>query len=357
MNFLSLLDLGIVIPTFGLMGISLSLIASTTSDLFTQQLIFFLAGFAAYIFFASLDFRIYPKFKWIFYFFSLILLVVTFFSPQVRGSHRWLDFGLSRFQPSEIIKPFLIVIFAACASTDKQANILPVGKRFFLFLPMMLLIFRQPDLGNVLVFLFTFIAIEIMNGLPWKYLTFMSIVLGALGPLLWIMLKEYQRSRLISFLNPEMDPAGTGYNALQAMIALGSGGISGLGLGRGTQSHLLFLPEYHTDFVFASLGEELGLIGGIIVIFFYFVLLGKILLTAVSTENVFGRLLCIGIFMQLFIQVFINIGMNLGLLPITGITLPLVSYGGSSVISTMIGLGMIMSVARISKSRKPIVIG
>lgn len=196
----------------------------------------------------------------------------------------------------------------------------------------------------------------VADGLPLLYLLGTFIIFGILMPVFWFILKDYQKARLISFLNPYTDPIGAGYNSIQSMIALGSGQLSGLGLGRGPQSHLLFLPEYHTDFVFASLGEELGFFGGLLVIIFYFILLGKILKTASTTQDDFGKLLIVGIFAQLFIQVFINIGMNLGLLPITGITLPLVSYGGSSIISTFIDLGLVAAVLRVSKSTKYIVI-
>lgn len=356
MNLLQILDLGIILPIIGLFGISLSLVSSTAISLFNQQLIFFLVGFFLYFVFASLDFRIYSRFTWLFYIVSIILLVATFLSPQVRGSHRWLSIGLFSPQPSELIKPMIIVVFATISREYKKNTLSALLKRFLLFLPIIVMIFRQPDLGNVLVFLFFFFAMEFINGFPWVYYLAGAATLGAFVPLFWHFLKEYQRVRLISFLNPQTDPVGAGYNALQAMIAIGSGGLFGQGLGRGTQSHLLFLPEYHTDFVFASLGEELGLVGGVIVVILYFLLLGRILSIAALTDDDFGRLLCIGIFSQLFIQVFINMGMNLGLLPITGITLPLVSYGGSSIISTCIGLGMVASVLRASKMRNPIVI-
>jgi rod shape determining protein RodA len=356
MNLLQIFDLGIILPIIGLLGISLSLVSSTATSLFNQQLIFFAIGLFLYFVFASLDFRIYTRFTWIFYFLSVVLLAATFFSPQVRGSHRWLSIGFFSPQPSELIKPIIIVVLAAISMGEQKNTLSSLFKRFLLFLPIVIMIFRQPDLGNVLVFLFVFFAMEFINGFPWIYYLAGIASLGAFIPIFWHFLKDYQRLRLISFLNPQTDPIGAGYNALQAMIAIGSGGLFGQGLGRGTQSHLLFLPEYHTDFVFASLGEELGLVGGAIVIILYFLLLGRILSIAKITDDDFGKLLCIGIFSQLFIQVFINMGMNLGLLPITGITLPLVSYGGSSIISTCIGLGMVVSVLRSSKLRNPIVI-
>ncbi len=356
MNLAEIADLGLIIPMIGLSGISLSIIASTTPDLFSQQLLFFLIGFVIYIVFTSIDFRIWPRFKWLFYFFSLFLLTIILLNSQIRGASRWIDFGWIHIQPSEIIKPFIIVFI--CSNIIEEANdrITSKLKSVIFFLPILLLIFKQPDLGNVLVFLFTYLAIEVMYGLKMIYIICIALVSSVLWPLLWNVLRGYQKIRILSFINPYADPAGTGYNAIQAMIALGTRQLFGLGLGRGTQSHLLFLPEYHTDFVFASLGEELGFIGAFLVIIFYLILLGRLLRISLNSSDLFGRLLTIGIFAQLFFQVFINIGMNLGILPITGITLPLLSYGGSSIVSTFIGLGIVASVARSGVSRNSIVI-
>src|SRR3989344_1570004 len=164
-------------------------------------------------------------------------------------------------------------------------------------------------------------------------------------PEVWSRLYDYQKVRITSFLDPSADPKGTGYNALQAIIAIGGGGLMGLGLGRGTQSHLLFLPEFHTDFAFASLGEELGFLGGITVIVFYALLLLWIFRIILNCSDPFAKMLCLALFSQILIQAFINIGMNLGVLPITGITLPLVSYGGSSILGIFISLGIIQSVS------------
>ncbi|MBI3379999.1 rod shape-determining protein RodA [Candidatus Gottesmanbacteria bacterium] len=356
MNFANRIDYLLLIPVFGLVGISLSLIASTTPLLFTQQLIFIILGFVLYIIFASIDFRVYPKFLWIFYTFSIILLLITFFGHEIRGSSRWIDLGWFRMQPSELIKPFFIIMMATLFAEGKENSIRIVNKPFLFFLPIIILIFKQPDLGNVLVYLFIFMVITVVSGVP------VGFILTGLGgfsillPVAWTFLKQYQKDRLLSFLDPHGDPIGAGYNALQAVIAIGSGQILGLGLGRGTQSHLLFLPEYHTDFVFASIGEELGFLGGALVIIFYAILLARILFISSVQKNRFARILSLGLFAQLFIQVFINIGMNLGILPITGITLPLVSYGGSSIISTFISLGIAGNISRTARIQSPIVI-
>lgn len=355
MNIVKRIDFGLFIPVLGLVGISLSLIASTTPVLFTQQIIFIIIGFGLFILFASLDYRIYPRFIWIFYTVSIVLLFITFLGKEVRGSSRWIDLGWFRMQPSELIKPFFMIFIAALFSQGKE-GIGKIYRPFIFFLPIIILIFKQPDLGNVLVYLFIFISVTVMSGISMRFILTGFGILTILLPAGWLLLKQYQRMRLLSFLDPGADPVGAGYNALQAIIAIGSGQLAGLGLGRGTQSHLLFLPEYHTDFVFASLGEELGFIGAAMVLIFYFFLLGRILAIANSQNDKFAKLLSVGIFAQLFIQVFINIGMNLGILPITGITLPLLSYGGSSVISTFISLGLVANMATVTRKRSPIVI-
>lgn len=352
----SLFEPWIMVPILGILGVSLSLIGSTAPALFSNQLIYFIAGFVLYLSISSIDYRIWSKFSKLFYIVSFIFLLTSFFGPQVRGSNRWIDIGFTRLQPSELIKPFIIVVLADFITKSKRNLVSSLIKPFLIFMPFLLFIFKQPDLGNVLVYLFSFIAIEITNGLSFFYLASITLLTGLMVPLFWFILKDYQKTRILSFLNPHTDPAGTGYNALQAIIAIGSGQIFGLGLGKGTQSHLLFLPEYHTDFVFASLGEELGFLGAAAVILFYFILLSRILYIAFRTDNKFGKAICMGGFSQIFIQVFINIGMNLGVLPITGITLPLLSFGGSSILSTFITLGLIQSVNMENRERSPIVI-
>lgn len=353
---MSLINLGIVIPVLGLVGVSLSLIASTTPTLFFQQLVFFLIGVFLFFIFASIDFRIWLKSIWLLYVISLFLLLASFFAPETRGTTRWINIGWLNLQPAELIKPFIIILMAAMIAKEKTGSLLSMIKPFILLLPIVILIFKQPDLGNVIIYLFTYVALEVFSGLSIAYILAGIALLGAILPALWLILREYQRVRVLTFFDPYADPMGAGYNALQAVIAIGSGGLLGLGLGRGTQSHLLFLPEYHTDFVFASLGEELGFLGAGLVLLFYFIILVKILLVVSATRDGFGKLVCIGIFAQIFIQVFINIGMNLGLVPITGITLPLLSYGGSSIVATLISLGLVTSVARINKYKSPIVI-
>jgi len=216
------------------------------------------------------------------------------------------------------------------------------------------LIFRQPDLGTTLVILAVWLGMILAQGLELKFLLSL-LILSAVGlPFSWLFLKDYQKLRILTFLNPESDPLGAGYNLIQAMIAVGAGGIFGRGLGRGTQSQLAFLPEARTDFIFASLAEELGLFGSLILLLLFLFLSLRILKAAREAPDDFGYYLCAGVFSLLTFQVFVNVGVNIGILPITGITLPLVSQGGSSVLAVMTCLGLVESVARARKKKEEI---
>ena len=339
----------IIIPVLFLAGFSLAIIWSTNPTLFGQQLIFFLIG--AFLFF--LVSQVEPDFLRplapFLYCLSLFFIFVSFFSPSVRGAHRWITILGTRFQPSELIKPFIVVSFASILSSFPPKNIKLLMVNSLLVIPPLFLIFLQPDLGNAVVISGLWIGMAVAAGLRPRLLLLFSVSCMLFAVPFWHFLKDYQKMRIFSFLNPGFDPAGAGYNAIQAMISVGSGGIFGRGLGRGTQSHLRFLPEAHTDFVFASLAEELGLFACLVLLFCYFLLLWRILKIAQSNRDSFLTIFSLGVFSQIFLQVFINVGMNLGLVPITGITLPLVSYGGSSIISTMVSLGLIQAIARREK--------
>lgn len=325
----------------------LAVLWSIQPDLVGQQFLFLLLGFFLFFLFSKIDYHLFSHFRWpLLILVCLLLLATLFLAPQTRGATRWLQFGFWRFQPSEILKPFVILALAGFLTTSSTLGF----KRlvFFLILAVapLFLIFKQPDLGNTLIFILIFLFLLFMGGVKWYYM--LGGLLSTVGtiPLLWRIFKDYQKERILSFLNPQSDPLGIGYNLIQAMVTVGSGQIFGRGLGRGTQSHLRFLPEQHTDFIFASLAEELGFIGAIFLIFLYFALLWRIIVIAQKSQDSYGILVATGILAMLLGQVFINIGMNIGLLPITGITLPLVSYGGSSIISIMVSLGITESVAR-----------
>lgn len=257
-----------------------------------------------------------------------------------------MEIGTFRLQLSEILKPFLILTFAGFLRLSPSIGLNRLASILILASIPLFLIFKQPDLGNTIIFLLILTSLLFIGGLRWFLMLGLLIVSSGAIPLLGRFLKDYQRERITSFLNPQSDPLGTGYHLIQAMVTVGSGQIFGRGLGLGTQSHLQFLPEQHTDFIFASLSEELGFLGAVLLIVLYGLLLWKILNIAKNSKDPFGILISAGIFAMLLAQIGINIGMNVGLLPITGVTLPLISYGGSSIISTMISLGVIESIAK-----------
>jgi len=274
-------------------------------------------------------------------------LVLPFVFGQVtRGAVRWIQIGQFTFQPSEIVKPLLVLFLAGFYTRYKIQDTRYKILSFALFLPVILLIFKQPDLGSSLVVLAIWVGILFAVGLNFKLFAVCCLLFAVCSPLVWRFLKDYQRARVLSFLNPYSDPLGTGYNVIQAVISVGSGKFFGRGLGRGTQSHLYFLPERHSDFIFASLAEELGFLGASLLLVFYFLLLFQILKIAKNAADDFGFLIVTGVFSHLSFQILVNIGMNLGLLPITGITLPLVSTGGSSLLATMVSLGLVENVGR-----------
>ncbi len=298
---------------------------------------------------ALTDIRLWFKTAYIFYALALLLLLATLYAPNsvsAKGGTRWLDIGVV-VQPSEFVKIALVLALARMANAYATKG---GSELFFLFLAVIviavpaLLILRQPDLGTALILLMTGVAALFAAGLRWLF-----FILGAGAtlfsvPVLWTFLKPYQKQRVFSFLNPESDPLGSSYHIVQSKIALGSGGVFGKGLFRGTQGHLNFLPEKHTDFVFAMFAEELGFFGGCLLIGLYIVLLSLCMGTALKTRHVFGRVLSAGLAATLFLYIFVNLGMVMNLLPVVGVPLPLVSYGGSAMLTAMFALGLVANV-------------
>lgn len=335
---------------FLILILSLPVLFSVAPELIGRQLLWIFIGLIAFFIFSQTDYRRFENWPLIFYLFSAFLLILTFIFGQVtRGSTRWLTLGSWHLQASEIIKPFIILSFASLACKLDLKELRNLFFLLFLMTTLSLLIFFQPNFSSAIVIIFVTLSIIFMAGLNFKFFLLMIILISASLPLVWRFLKDYQKNRLIVFFNPFNDPLGKGYHLLQSIIAIGSGGFLGRGLGRGTQSHLRFLPEYHTDFIYASLSEELGFLGSLLLIIFFWLLLWRILMVAQRTENQFGNLICVGVFSLIFFQIFVNIGMNMGLLPITGVPLPLVSYGGSSLLATMISLGLVSSVSKFSQ--------
>ncbi len=344
MKLLKKIDLLIFFPIIVIFSLGELTLFSIDVNYFKSQLIFFVAGFLIYLFLTSFDSEVFKKFAFLGYIISILLLVLTLFIGRIaRGSSRWIYLGNLGIQPSEIVKPFLIIFFAHLGTKPLDSL-----KKLFIYLFVLLLpsflIFRQPDLGSSLMVALAGVTIALFSGVKFFYLILILIGGGIALPLLWRFLKDYQRIRITSFLNPFADPLGAGYHLIQSMIAVGSGGFWGRGLGEGTQGQLKFLPEKHTDFVFASLAEQLGFLGSAILLIAYFLFLLRIFFILKKTKNKFEFLTSVGIFTVFFFQFFVNVGMNLVLLPITGVTLPFVSAGGSSLLSSFISLAIIQCI-------------
>lgn len=319
--------------------------------LFKKQLFFILGGFALMLFFAFFDYRFFKENVWIvltFFLFSVLLLgVLLVIGKSIRGAQSWFKFGIFGFEPVEMLKIALILILAKFFAIRHIEIFLPrhlISSFVYLLIPLVLVVL-QPDLGSASILFLIWLGIIIIAGMKAKHLVAILLIVALIGCLGWgFLLKDYQKARLINYFNPNQDPWGQGYNIIQSLTAIGNGGFWGKGLGQGSVVQLGFLPARHTDFIFASLGEEMGLVGIIILLFAYLILFSRLLKIALSTRDNFGRLLTIGALILFISQCFINLGMNIGILPITGISLPLLSYGGSGMIFSLILLGLAMSV-------------
>ncbi|MFZ2025128.1 MAG: FtsW/RodA/SpoVE family cell cycle protein [Microgenomates group bacterium] len=340
-------DIVSIITLILLSSFGLFLLLTINISLFWQQLIYVVLGGVLFFLFSKFDVVLL---RWLVpfgYVFGNIFLLTSYFGPVIRGARRWIVIAGNQLQPSELVKPLMLFIFAAVIAKYPPKKLSNILINFGVFLVPFLLIFKQPDLGTSLVYGSMWLGMMIMGGLSLP-LVFGGIGAGLAGfPLIWKVLAEYQKSRISTFLNPLQDPRGTGYNAIQAMIAVGSGEFFGRGLGLGTQSHLRFLPEYYTDFMFATLVEELGFVGGALLIGLYGILLWRLLqpLIAKVIHHRLATIYTIGVFMMLLTQITINSGMNMGILPVTGITLPLVSLGGSSILSIAVSYGILWAIA------------
>lgn len=321
--------------------LSLVTIWSTFPELFLTQLSFVLVGVIIILLLSKVDLSLIFSLSTFLYVGSLILLVLTLFvGRNIRGSVRWIDLGFFNLQTSEIVKPLLAIYYSAYLSKLKKISWKEIG--FFLFLAMLpvLLIAAQPDLGSALTLTFLPLALLAFSGQIKKLVLVGIIFLMMAVPLESKLLKPYQRQRLETFINPYKDPQGAGYNVIQATIAVGSGKILGKGVKLGTQSHLNFLPERHTDFIFASFVEEFGLLGALVLFSSYAVIFHYCLLNIRRLRERSLILLSLSVFLLFLFQFVVNVGMNLGIMPVTGITLPLFSYGGSSLLSFAILIGI-----------------
>ncbi len=331
----------------------LFLILTISSSLFAQQAIYVLLGIGLLVLASFLDAAMLLWIAPFGYVMSLLFLVVPFLAAPVRGAYRWIQLWGTQLQPSELTKPLLLLAFSWVMTRYPPRNLRYALLHFLLFLLPFALVFKQPDLGTSIVYAVFWVTMMVAGGFPLPHLAGVATLLGFVFPGFWHILAPYQQQRILTFLRPTIDPKGAGYNAIQAMIAVGSGQWFGRGLGRGTQSHLRFLPEYHTDFIFATLVEELGFVGGAALLVLYGVLLWRVIapLLRADVENATVFLYSVGLFGMILAQVVINTGMNMGLIPITGITLPLISYGGSSILSLMIAFGILWSLRRLGSGK------
>ncbi|MBI3306788.1 MAG: rod shape-determining protein RodA [Candidatus Omnitrophica bacterium] len=313
----------------------------------TKQLFWVMVALVIFFAMAFLGYRSLLGMSYLLYVLAIICLVVVLVLGEARlGAQRWLRLGPIAFQPSEFAKLATILALANFLGSnnrwEKEGRIFLAAAAIAL-VPFILIV-KQPDLGTSLMFIPMMIAMLFIWGLRYRYFIFTALTGLVAAPLMWGVLKEYQRKRILVFLDPDRDPLGSGYTAIQSKIAVGSGGLFGKGYMAGTQSQLQFVPEHHTDFIFCVIGEEWGFAGALLLLVLYGLLFRAAFQVVEHTTDMKAKLLVAGIAAVVFSQVFINIGMSIGLMPITGITLPLVSYGGSSLVMTAIALGLVLSI-------------
>ena len=303
--------------------------------------------FIVFIIVSFFRIKLLYKSAYLFYFLILILLIgVDLFGVTASGSKRWLNLFILNLQPSELMKVALIVFLARYYNkipSDSISNIKYIIIPFFALLIPVTLVITQPDLGTAALIGISGVAVIWMAGFRMKYFLYSFIMFICLAPIAISFLKPYQKSRILTFFNPERDPLGAGYQIIQSKIALGSGGIFGKGYLQGSQSYLDYLPEKHTDFIFTLFSEEFGFVGSISLLLIYVLIIYRITLIGIGTRDNFAKLYCFGFATSFFVYVVVNMSMVLGLLPIVGAPLPIMSYGGSAMLSMMIGLGIAMS--------------
>ena len=282
---------------------------------------------------------------WIYGVGLLLLLAVLVLGDIGKGAQRWLDIGIFRFQPSEILKlavPMMIARFLA------DAHLPPNRKRLLIAAILIaipaLLVAKQPDLGTALLIGCAGVFVLFLAGLSWRFILIAIIAIAASAPFVWNLLRDYQQQRILTLLNPQNDPLGSGYHIIQSTIAIGSGGLYGKGWLNGTQSHLDFLPERNTDFIFAVFSEEFGFFGIMLLLLLYIFIISRCLVIAVESQDTYSRLLAGSLALTFFVYLFVNIGMVSGLLPVVGVPLPLISYGGTSIVTLMAAFGILMSI-------------
>jgi rod shape determining protein RodA len=333
-------DTPLSIAILFLLTLSVFVLKSIAPSLFPSYFVYLIFALLGYWLFSRIGFDITSLFSKHFYIVSIILLLLTLvIGRATRGTIRWIPIGGFTLQPAELVRPFLLVFFANIL-TQKEVKLKFLYKVLLLLALPVVLILIQPSLGVTVLTVVGFVGILFASDFNKKYLlTGVGAIILAL-PLLWFIMAPYQKARLTSFIDPEKDPSGSGYNSLQSTIAAGSGKLTGRGLGRGVQTQLSFLPEKQTDFIFAATGEELGFVGSGLMLSATFVILWRLTVFMENSISPAGRAYLSGFLLTYFVQVFVHVAMNMGLMPITGLPYPLVSAGGSSLLATMVGLGI-----------------
>jgi len=358
-NFIVLI-IAILIASIGILSIYSSTYQKESKlwqVIYKRQILWVFLGLVLFLLISNSNYRWLWDWTYLLYSLVLIFLSLVFILGVVRlGAQRWLRIAWFNFQPSEFAKLIIVIFLSRYFSRKSVSDISLSSRRFgllqglvlpfiFVAIPMGLIV-EQPDLGSGMMILVLFVAFLCLTQVKPRYIFIFLMIVILLSPFLWHLLRDYQKERLLVFLNPNIDPLGAGYTVIQSKIAIGSGGFFGKGWLAGTQSQLHFLPESHTDFIFATFAEEWGLFGSAVLLFLYYLLIRQGVLIAQRTHDYFGKLLAFGISLMLGIQIFINIAMNLGLAPIVGLPLPLMSYGGSSVFVTFISLGILVNIDR-----------
>lgn len=357
-RFYKEIDWSIILAILPIILGSLATMTSFGSEtsFFTKQLIWVVVGLVLMFAIAFIDIRFLRDSRYVVmaYLFSLTLLIlVLFLGKTVKGAKSWFDFGGFSFQPTDFVKILVIIVLAKYFSRRHVAiaqfkhllisalyALVPIG-----------LILLQPDFGSAMVLALLWLGMSLVSGISKKHILLVVGALILIFSISWLFLfKPYQKARIITFVNPTSDIRGSGYNAYQSVIAVGSGGVLGKGLGYGTQSRLNFLPEYQTDFIFAAFSEEWGFFGSIIVLFCFAFLMWRIKVHATRGASNFETLFCVGYMTMLFGHIVVNIGMNIGIMPVTGIPLPFMSYGGSHLLGEFIGLGILLSMTRYERA-------
>jgi len=333
--FLSIITLG---------SLSLLTVSSVAPHLLSRQILYWIIGIVLFFFIQKIKIKTFVNTPYpILIISTLFLLLPTIFNLNTRNTQRWISLGAYSIQPAEFIKPLLALFLILVIHKEKQSTKKTYLKASLLTIPFLITIL-QPDLGTALVIAFTSLTILIVGKVSLKPLLPILLLFSLVAPLIFRFgLRPYQKDRLSYFLNPQKDPLGQGYQLTQSQIAIGSGGLVGQGYKQGTQSQLLFLPEKQNDFIFAALAEELGLFGISLLLFAFLLLFVTLLKISKNQENEIKQLFTLAFLSQLWFHTVINIGMNLGLMPVTGLPLPFVSFGGSHLLSTFLSLGFIFS--------------